>query len=167
MTISKTRWLAAGLAATLLAGGAAAQTPPPGPPQGQAAERWMGGPRMDPAAMMQRRAEHLRAVLQLQPAQEPALNAFLAAMKPPEGRREAMRDRRREMAEMTTPQRLDAMRAAMTERQAAFDARAAATKRFYAQLTPAQQKAFDALRPHQGRGLRGGGMRGGHRGHGR
>jgi hypothetical protein len=55
------------------------------------------------------------------------------------------------------------MRAAMSERQAKFDQHAAAVKRFYAQLTPAQQKAFDAMRPMGGhRGGMGGGM-GGHR----
>ena len=37
------------------------------------------------------------------------------------------------------------------ERLAAFDQRAAAAKTFYAQLTPAQKKAFDAL-PQQGGG---------------
>ena len=55
---------------------------------------------------------------------------------------------------MTTPQRLDAMAAHMAQRQQAFAARAEATKRFYAQLTPSQQKAFDALRP-AGRGMGG------------
>ena len=39
------------------------------------------------------------------------------------------------------------------ERLAAFDQRAAASRTFYAQLTPSQKKAFDAL-PQEGGGHR-------------
>jgi hypothetical protein len=56
------------------------------------------------------------------------------------------------------------MRAAMGERQAKFEQHAAAVKRFYAQLTPSQQKAFDAMRPMGGHRGGMGGM-GGMRGH--
>ena len=112
--------------------------------------------RADPAAVAARRAEHLRTVLQLRPNQEPALQAYLAARKPQQ------RQDRKAMAQMTTPERLDARRATMTQRLAAFDQRAAATKTFYAQLDPAQQKAFDAI------ASRGGGRHGkGHGDHGR
>ena len=56
---------------------------------------------------------------------------------------------------------LDAQRARMTERLARFDQRAAATKKFYAQLSPTQQKAFDTLAPRgPGKGM--GGRHGGH-----
>ncbi|WP_374573884.1 Spy/CpxP family protein refolding chaperone [Phenylobacterium sp.] len=101
----------------------------------------------DRDAMMAQRTERLRQVLQLRPDQEGAFNTFIAAMKPPKDARQAMRAERQEMASLTTPQRLDRMKAMMAQRQARFDQRAAATKRFYAQLTPAQQKAFDALPP--------------------
>lgn len=96
----------------------------------------------DPAA----HAQHLRDTLQLRADQEPALQAFLTSMKPPEGAREKMRADRQARAELTTPQRLDRQAARMAERQAAFARRADATKRFYAALNPAQQKAFDAMR---------------------
>ena len=39
----------------------------------------------DPAQMRAHIADHLRAVLQLQPSQDAALNAFLDALKPPAG----------------------------------------------------------------------------------
>lgn len=135
------------------------------------------GMRMDPAqrqAMMQqhteRMAARLRAVLQLRADQEPALQALIAAMRPPEG----MGGHRPGMGGMggmgrpenlTTPQRLDRMSQMMAEHQRRFQAHADAIRRFYAQLTPTQQAAFDALppmmmghgRPH---GMGGPGMRG-------
>lgn len=141
---------AAGGALAILALGATAQAqqPPAGerpPMEG----RWQ---RPDPAEMRAHMAERMTAVLQLTPQQKPALDAFLAAMAPPEGARQARREDRARMQGMTTPQRLDAMAAKMAERQQAFARRAEATKRFYAQLTPAQQKAFDAIGP-MGRGM--------------
>lgn len=133
----------AGLAAVMVlsaASAALAQSPPPeGPPPG--GMRMMEMRRPDPEAQAQR----LRDVLQLTPAQEPALKAFLASQKPPappapEARAKAL----------TTPERLDRQRARLAERLAEFDRRAAATRTFYAQLTPAQKKAFDALPPAGG-----------------
>jgi hypothetical protein len=114
-------------------------------------EMMAGGPGMrrmhhpDPA----RHARHLRDVLQLTAAQEPALQAFLAATKPPEkaahpGHPGPDGDER-EHKPMTTPERLDMQAARMARRHAAFEARAAATRAFYGQLTPSQKKAFDAL----------------------
>lgn len=153
MTFNKLAPLALGGVLLIGATASAAQTPPPAaasqPREGRGEWR-----RPDPEAMAARRAEHLRAALQLRPDQEPALKAFLerpaAAQRPARADREAM-------ANMTTPQRLDAQRARMTERLARFDQRIAATKRFYAQLNPAQQKAFDAMAP---RGMGKGGHRG-------
>lgn len=135
---------AAGLAAVLAlsaAAGAFAQTPPPGgpPPGGM---RMMEIKRPDPEA----RAQRLRDVLQLTPAQEPALKAFLASQKPPE----PPRPPEARAKALTTPDRLDQQRARLLERLAEFDRRAAATRTFYAQLTPPQKKAFDALPPPGG-----------------
>jgi hypothetical protein len=101
--------------------------------------------RPDPADMAQRHAERLRAVLQLRPDQEPALRALVAAMQPSPEQRERRRAERAAARDLTTPQRLDRMQARMAERQARFASRAEAVKRFYAQLTPSQQHAFDAL----------------------
>lgn len=138
---------AAGLAAVIAltaAGASFAQTPPPGEPK-PGAMRMMRMERPDP----QVRAQRLRDILQLTPAQEPALKAFLEAQTPPAppappeaGARPA-----------TTPERLDRQRARMVQGLAEFDRRAAATRTFYAQLTPAQKKAFDAL-PQGGGGQR-------------
>jgi hypothetical protein len=160
-----TRLAPLALGGVLLAGGFAGASLAQQPPlavmaQGAAQAGQPAGPRegrrMDPEAMAAKHAERLRAVLQLRPEQEPALKAYLAARKPAgmAGRRGG----REQSAAMTTPQRLDAQRARLTERVARFDQRAAATKTFYAQLSPSQQKAFDAL------GSRGG--KGGHRGWG-
>ena len=49
------------------------------------------------------------------------------------------------MASMTTPQRLDASRAALARDRADFDRTDAATRSFYAQLSPAQRRTFDRL----------------------
>ena len=65
---------------------------------------------------------------------------------------------REAMERMTTPQRIDAMKQMRAQRTADMDKRADATKTFYAQLTPPQQKAFDEVslkfmaRGHRGRG---------------
>lgn len=151
----------AGAIALSAAGGALAQpAPPPGAPP-PAGREWK---HPDPAKMAERHAEKLRATLQLRPDQEPALRALVEAMKPPAGERERRREDRGEMRNLPTPQKLDRMQARMSERQAAFARRADAIKRFYAQLSPSQQRAFDAL--HDGPGGMGGGPGHGHgRGH--
>ncbi len=99
----------------------------------------------DPAA----RAEHLRTLLQLRPDQEPALKAFLDATKPPE-REPPARSDGPPPAPLTTPERLDQQAKRMAEHQAVFQAHAAATRTFYAQLSPSQRKVFDTLRPGGG-----------------
>lgn len=155
-----------GAAILSLGGSALAQT---APPAGMMSGAQDAGPRhdrgdrahRDPAEMAARRAQHLRDTLQLTPAQEPALNAFIAALAPPAGMRDKMRAERGERAAMTTPQRLDRMKARMAERQVQFGRRADATMRFYSQLSPSQKKAFDTLGPMGGHGGKGHG--GGHR----
>ena len=122
--------------------------------------------RMTPEQRIERRTERLRATLQLQPAQDAALRAYVTALTPTPEERAERRQMRRDMAQMTTPQRLDARQARMAERMAMFQRRAEATKRFYAQLTPAQQKAFDTMGPMRGGRGKHGPHRGGHRGHG-
>jgi hypothetical protein len=151
----------AGAIALSAAGASLAQ---PAQPAGPAPADGRGWRRPDPAQMAQRHAEHLRAVLQLRPDQEPALTAFISAMRPDPAKMAQRRADRDQTANLTTPQRLDRAQARMAERQTEFARRADATKRFYAQLSPAQQRAFDAL--HQGRGGFGGGHGRGHDGHG-
>ena len=130
----------------------------PAPPSGEP-----GGPQpghrhawADPAARaaamakhLEREAVRLRDVLQLRPDQENALHAFLDSMKPPADSVARMRGPHRDGDEehLTTPQRLDRMLASMDQHRARLVAHAEAVKRFYAQLSPGQQKAFDALAP--------------------
>jgi len=151
--------LALASAIALSAAGASLAQPAPGPRPGPEASGWR---RPDPAQMAERHAERLRAILQLRPDQEPALHAFVGAMQPSPEQMQRREAERGEGAELTTPQRLDRMQARMADRQAEFARRADAVRRFYAQLSPSQQKAFDALPMGHG-GLGGhGGRFGGH-----
>lgn len=103
------------------------------------------------------RAKHLTALksdLKLTAAQEPAWTAFTASMQP--GERAARLDRSG-MEQLTTPERIDRMRAMRAQHAAEADRRGEATKAFYAALTPEQQKTFDAQAHH---GHRMGGMAG-------
>ena len=149
------------VAALSLAGGASLAQPAP---QGAAAARAEGRAwqQPDPAQMAERHAQRLRDTLQLRPDQEPALRALIAALQPPPGGRERMRREREDGARLSTPERLDRMQARMAEHQARFRQHAEALKRFYGQLSPPQQRAFDAM-PMMGM-HRGGGMGHGRRG---
>jgi hypothetical protein len=161
--------LIAGAALSLAAATATAtfaQAPAPGAPPAPRAGMMHHQEQHDPAKM----ADKLRATLQLTPAQEPALQAFIGAMQPTGEMRELM-PAPGQRQNLTTLQRLDQMQAMMAQHQQQFARHADAIRRFYAALTPAQQKAFDAM--HQGmmggHGMHGGmgghkGMGGGHRG---
>jgi hypothetical protein len=155
--------LIAGLALPFgLATASLAQNAPPAPPAAGAPHH------RDPAEMRAHMADHLRAALQLQPSQDAALNAFLEAMKPPADMdHSGMRGQPGEMAHLTTPERLDKLLARADEHHARMLAHIAAVKQFYAQLSPSQQKAFDAMGPmmmHRHGGFGGHGFRhdGGH-----
>jgi hypothetical protein len=102
----------------------------------------------DPAQMRAHMAEHLRTVLQLTSAQDPALNAFLDSMQPqhPGGDMDRHHDQDQDQ-HLTTPQRLDKMLAHLDTMRTRLAARAEAVKTFYAQLTTTQQAAFDDLAP--------------------
>lgn len=107
--------------------------------------------KMDPAerhARMQKRmAERqaqLKDKLKLNGAQESAWSNYTGAIKPPAPPAGQPRPERVDLSKLSTPERLDRMQARQAERQARFAQRAQATKQFYAQLTPDQQKTFDA-----------------------
>lgn len=160
-----TRTLKPLIAAALLAGlgfGAVAQPQPMQPGQPPAMAR--GEHRGDRARFMQERMAHraaeLKAKLQITPAQEGAWSTWTQSMRPTGPR--PQRPNFVEFARMTTPQRIDRMRELRNERIARQDRRAEATKAFYAQLSPAQQKVFDEQPMGFGRGH--GGKRGGHGG---
>ena len=144
----------AGLAAT-------AQTVAPAAPATAAAPAQAKGhhgdrsARHDPAqrqARIAKRQAELKAKLAIAPAQEGAWTAYTAAMQPP-ARNTARPDRaamKAEFAKLTTPERIDKMRALRTqrtaERNAAMDKRGDATKAFYATLNDTQKKTFDSER---------------------
>lgn len=129
-----------------------------------------GGHRMDPADQMARHeerrilieeghrhldmmgggphgdmAEHLRTMLQLKPGQEGALQAFVAAVKPPQDHEHMMQMADHDEHARTTLERLAEMEKHMAEHQAQAHARIEATRRFYNQLEPSQKKVFDEM----------------------
>lgn len=149
---------------TLLAGllalsgfAALAQMPPAGGHGGM-----MAGPadgmhqgmhHMNPARMQARMDQHaaeLKVRLKLTPAQEGAWTTFVAAHKMPADMM-AKRPDRAALEKLTTPERLERMKALRSQHTTAMDQRDEATKTFYATLTPEQQKVFDAsTTPKQG-----------------
>ena len=141
------------LLAGLMAGAAMsalAQTPPAGPMGGPGVEhRGMmrnHGP-MDLAkmqAMVAQRQAALKETLKITPAQEGAWTTFTSTMQPSADMHKRRMEMRAEMDKLTTPERIDKMRALHTQRDAEMDRRSNATKSFYAALNPEQQKVFDA-----------------------
>ena len=158
----------AGLLATLGASAMAQSAAPASLGAAASSPRGQHMGKHDPAKMQAMIAKHqadLKAKLKLAPAQENAWTAYTAALQPPAGK--GMRPseaQRAEMDKLTTPERIDKMRALRGERttqmNAAMDKRGNATKTFYAALTPEQQKVFDT--EHQKHGARG--EHGGHGG---
>lgn len=113
----------------------------------------------DPAKMeqmMAKRMDGLKAALKLTPAQEGSWSTFAGTMKPT-GAMAAMMPDHDAMAKLTTPERIDKMKAMRATHTAEMDKRADATKTFYATLTPEQQKTFDAQAMKRGgrHGMRG------------
>jgi protein CpxP len=143
--------------------------PAPATPPAAGATAQQAQPRADHRerrlAHMATRMAALKEQLKLTPAQESAWTTYAAALQP--GERGARLDRK-DMDQLTTPERIDRMRALRAQHAAEADRRGEATKAFYATLTPEQQKTFDAQTRH---GHRMGGMKGpgegrhGHHGH--
>jgi len=156
--------LAAGLIAAAGFGAVVqAQTPPAGP---------AGGHGRDPARMEQFRAKmeqrmaqrlgELKQKLAITPAQEGAWSAWTAALKPTQHQRPD----RAEIDRLTTPERIDRMRAMRAQRNAEMDKRMDATKSFYASLGGEQKKVFDSESARFLGGRHGGGHQHGGHGHG-
>ena len=156
---------------TAMGSAAIAQTPPPAPTGMRAPEAMRDAPHADgkmdyrdPAkmqAMMAKRTAEMKAMLKITPAQEPAWTTFMAAMNPPAGDMGwgQSPEQRSEMDKLTTPERIDKMRALRTQRMTAMNAmadqRGDAIKVFYAQLSAEQKAVFDA--EHKKRGMHHGG----------
>ncbi|MBC7215136.1 MAG: Spy/CpxP family protein refolding chaperone [Burkholderiaceae bacterium] len=129
-------------------------TPAPGPAAAPAADTPRAQRMRD---WQERREQHfaqraaaLKEALKLTPEQEPAWQDFMNAMqhRPQHARLDMNPD---EFTKLSTPERLDRMRALRTQHIAEMDQRAEAIKAFYAKLSPQQQKTFDAqFMPHQG-----------------
>lgn len=136
------------LASALLAGlalPALAQSAPPAPPSGPGpAEARYARMHELHGERMEKFAAELKTKLQLTPAQESAWTTYTAAMKPQERARLDFQGLR----SLTTPERIDRMHAMRAQHAAEADRRGEATKAFYAQLTPAQQKTFDEQTLH-------------------
>ncbi len=120
---------------------------------------------MDPAKMqeiMAKRQAELKAKLKLTAIQDGAWASYVAAMQPPADMGSRMNPENRkkmhdEMEKLTTPERIDRMNAMKAQRDADLAKRGAATKTFYAALSPEQQKVFDANAMRHGPGERHGG----------
>ena len=141
MTFLSRRIATSAAAATLLAALSVptlAQTPPPGP---QARSEQMQEMRKE---RMENWAAKFKQQLQLTPAQEGAWSTYMEAMKP------------REHARLGTDWK--DLRALREQHAADADRRGEATKAFYGQLTPAQQKTFDTQSLRWMEGMRGKGM---------
>ncbi len=120
-----------------------------------------GERRHDPAKMqahMAKRQAELKAKLGLTASQEAAWASYTASMQPPMHGARPTDAQRAEFDKLTTPERIDKMRAMrtqrMTEMNTAMDKRGDATKTFYAQLNADQKKVFDSQRMgrHGGKG---------------
>ena len=146
------------LASLMAASGFAAlaqTTPPAGADQPAAHHGMMHNEARDPAKMQAMMAKHhtaLKEKLKLTAAQEGAWTSFTTAMKPPADMGKRRMDMRAEMDKLTTPERIDKMRAMRATRDAEMDKRADAVKTFYAVLTPEQKKVFDSQRMGRERG---------------
>ena len=162
--------LTAGLLAALGAAAVAQTQAPPTPPANQSGPQHMQGERRgahgDPAKFrarmeerMARRLGALKTQLQITAAQEGAWTAWTTAMKPVQ----LQRPDRAEFQRLSTPERIDRIRAQRSVRNAEMDKRFDATKTFYAALNAEQQKVFDgeAMRFMRG-GKHGGRGHGGH-----
>jgi protein CpxP len=153
--------LALAPAALAMASFAHAQPPAPGGgPVVRMIHGGPGGPEMKAMheAMMRQHLEDLKVVLRLRPDQEAALQVFMAAHHP-DGppMMHDMPGGPDDMAKpQTTPERLAEMARHEAAMAAEHEKMRAALARFYAALSPDQQKVFDALQRLQGPGGMGG-----------
>lgn len=137
MTTLRKSLLASLIAGYVAAGSLAAfaQTPPAAP---QKPDQAAMAARMKDR--MAKRQDALHDQLKLNASQEAAWKTYVAKTTP--GAPPARPDRA-EWAKLPTPERMDRMLALTKEHEKRMEERVAATKEFYAALTPEQQKTFD------------------------
>ena len=128
--------IAAGIAAASV--GAYAAGPDCGPMGGGHAFGGRSPEQMQ--AHFEKRQTELRDKLKLNANQQTAWNTFITKMKPTEPMK---RPDRAELDKLSAPERMEKMRDAMQEGEKRMSDRIAATKEFYAVLTPEQQKVFN------------------------
>lgn len=92
---------------------------------------------------MEKRAEALRAKLNLTADQQKAWEKYMAAMQPAAPAARPERLSRDEMAKLTAPERMERMHRMMQHAEQQMARHVAATRDFYAVLTPEQRKVFD------------------------
>jgi protein CpxP len=134
-------------AAVVSLGGAAYAAQGDKAPDGQPGTKqdWKHGHgKFDPAKFkehMAKRQKELHDKLKLTAAQEPAWATFTAAVAPPADM--GKRPDRAEWDKLSAPERMEKRLGMMKEHEARMASRLQATKTFYAQLTPEQQKVFN------------------------
>ncbi|MGE5651768.1 MAG: Spy/CpxP family protein refolding chaperone [Bacillota bacterium] len=94
---------------------------------------------------MAKRAAELHDKLKLNAEQEKAWNAYMDKVKPGEP---PVRPDRGELDKLTAPERMERRLAHMKEAEKRMEQHVAATKEFYAVLTPEQKKVFDEAFRH-------------------
>ncbi len=89
---------------------------------------------------MMKHHEKMKEKLKITPAQESAWNEFTQSMQPPKKEDRPPCDSKEKLS---APERMEKHLAMQKKHQEEMEKRVAATKKFYAQLNPEQQKMFD------------------------
>lgn len=97
--------------------------------------------------LLEERLTALHQALKLTTAQEADWNAWAAKVRETKRMKKEARPDRETLKTLPAPERLDRMLAFAKEKQAYLEEVLAATKTFYATLTPEQRKTFDDLTP--------------------
>lgn len=143
MTTFRKRLLIGMVALGLGAGAVAAYADGPGCGPMGAGPAAFGGHGRSPERMkeyFEKRQTELHAKLKLDANQESAWNAYIGKVRPAESHK---RPDRAEIDKLSAPERMEKMLDFMKEGEKHMANRVAATKEFYAVLTPEQQKIFN------------------------
>ncbi len=141
MTTFRKRLLVGLVALGLGAGSFAAYADKPDcGPMGAGPASWHGRSAERMKEHMEKRQAELHDKLKLNANQEAGWKAYIARMKPAE---RAARPDRAEIDKLPAPERMEKMLGFMKDAEQRMADRVAATKEFYAMLSPEQQKIFD------------------------